>query len=192
MNFIPIIKTAVEEDTLPVLKTAFYPGTYGSFKLYMQYRPSIMDGQLHAALFNYERDPDISMDKMTDGSCCAVSLSRDQNSEVITAIVSADGRGVLCLTGGPEKGVISKEQITPSISNGLDEVGWFWAASWTFPPDYISSMFPDGLAEGSSVFMNAYTFQNKGQFARFGAVLPVSEKSIFSPVNLHEFKIMRF
>lgn len=195
MNIIPIIDDNVQADTLPVIKTTYYPWTDDSFKPFMHFRPAFNDQGLFLDLICFERDPAIGtnvLNSISQGSCAAVSVSFDLKGPQLTVVFTADGKGALFVGDGSQNTPENPIPIKGELSKGEDEVGWFWEVRWTLKKSMIRSlgaMYPE---DGSSVFMNAYKFQKSGHFSHFGCVAPTAIQSVYYSGNLDEFKVVKF
>jgi len=176
-------------DTLPVFKTTYYPWNTGSYKPLAYARLAAVGSSfLLADLLSFERDPECSFSKLLDNACLVISLGEDtHDNRVLSIVVCADGRYQVY-----EDARQLPNKLNISRYAGDDEQGWYWGARLQIPFEWIWSNRNTNEIQSDRLLVNVYTYKQNEPGERLGSIAPVSEKDIFSVLNLELFKIINY
>lgn len=174
-------------DTMPVLKTTFYPWTEGSFRPLCYARAAVVEGEgLLFDLQSFERDPALGGGDILDDSCAALTFRffPINGGALLSAAFNAAGRCQLYRDGQPVPG-------SPRVHRyaGADEQGWYWGVRALLP---FSLLGGAEMRDGHRMEGNIFKFKRTGGDAHMGAVAPMREPFIFSPDNLADFEAVSY
>lgn len=184
--------SAIEEwtalETVPVLKTVYYPWTDDSFRPLAYGRLALFRGQdLLVDLMAFERDPVGGNRSVPDNSCVAITLDFGQGS-VVTVALNKNGNYACFLNG---------QAVSPALEvstyGGDDEQGWYWAVRFLLTEKILKDCFSVPKPEiGHTIKGNIFKFQRTGKAAHFGSIAPMVNDDIFSELNLTEFQFVHY
>lgn len=179
-------------DTMPVIKTIFYPWAEDSFKPLCYARSAVITGR--GVLFDlqvFERDPVFhESDDILDDSCAALSFCffPMKSQDVITVVLNAAREYRVYVNEKPFECALTITKYA-----GADEQGWYWGVRFILPSSLLLEVYDlTEIPNGHIMKGNIYKFKRTGNFSHIGAVAPMTEPFIFSSENLAEFKAVSY
>lgn len=174
-------------DTMPVIKTTYYPWADGSFRPLCYARAAILEGE--GVLFDlqaFERDPALGGGDILDDSCAALTFRffPERDDAPLTAVFNAAGDCRLYRAGAP-----TDDRLPVHRYAGADEQGWYWGVRAVLP---FSLLGCAGIPDGHKMEGNIFKFKRTGSDAHMGAVAPMRDPFIFSPDNLAAFAAVAY
>ena len=186
MEYISIMPSEPPYNTLPVVKTKYYPWTDDYYKPLAYARLAYVTPQgLFVDLQAFERDPDCGdKNDILNNSCLAIALSiPPAQDKVLTVVLNSDSSFATFLNG-------EKIQLVLDITSysGEDDLGCHWGVRFYISKKTINKIFcVSKLENGHMIKGNIFKFKRTGSDSHFGAASPVQDDSIFSNKNLGDY-----
>ncbi len=180
-------------DSLPAIKTVYYPQAIDGFKPYSYARLVYVKGKgLSVDFLAFERDPVVTPNVM-DGSAVAVSFNFSPQTEqkVLVVVLNSKGQNEVYLSN-------KSDQVESKLSNtvscecyaGDDEQGWYFGTRFIIPEQLIKEHFDVKLNQGDVIKGNVYKFQKSGSNRHFGSAANIGDSFIFTTEGLLEFLLL--
>ncbi|MEG1557315.1 MAG: hypothetical protein RR058_00085 [Oscillospiraceae bacterium] len=192
MLYISVVDEIKSLETMPVLKTVYYPWTDDSYRPFMWCRcASVLGRGMMFDLTSFERDPAFGAESILDDSCVGLTFdfSRETCREALTVVFNSRGRCGIYVGGR----VIDDLEIVPECYAGEDERGWYWGVRFFITNELLLRFFGVFDVESGCILRgNIYKFKRFGEDAHIGSVAPMKSNFIFGRDNLAQFSAVAY
>ncbi len=180
-------------DSLPAIKTVYYPWAIDGFKPYSYARlVYVKEKGLAVDFLAFERDPVVTSNVM-DGSAIAVSFNFNPQFEqkVLVVVLNSKGENEVYLSN---KGDQSEKKLLDMVLcecyAGDDEQGWYFGTRFMIREQLIKEHFNVVVDRGDVIKGNVYKFQKSGSKRHFGSAAEIGDNFIFTTEGLLDFLLL--
>ncbi len=193
MEQITFSKQQPQFDSLPVVKTIYYPWAIDAFKPYSYAKFAYVENKgLMVDFLAFERDPFVAPNVL-DSSCVAVSFnfSPSFGEGVLVASINSKGQNEIYFSDNKQHPKLLSETVGCECYAGDDEQGWYWGVRFLIEQGLITNYFNvEKLKQGDIIKGNIYKFQKGEQNRHLGSAAKISDDFIFTTNDLLDFLII--